>query len=210
MLHIANDVEGAGSRLGFHPTLSFGSCVVTREPLTFKEANERGLLFYTEIRPSSLTFEIEAMLVSCLHLKCLEGIRGKDSRYDPIHKDFNPLLVLKLMRERCEDPVVAMERFRTWVETVSNGEEVEGLTDTVFYDGGHINLCFGLNSAKPSPFGWTGLDLDSLYRGYEKRADAKLRELGVPDNRTKPHRADHDAVLLAEMARVLLYEKMGW
>ena len=55
-----------------------------------------------------------------------------------------------------------------------------------------------------------GLDLDSIYRGYAQRSDANLKELGVPDQREYPHRADEDAIYLAQVGRELLFEKMKW
>ncbi|MBI4120829.1 MAG: hypothetical protein HY457_01040 [Parcubacteria group bacterium] len=209
-VYIANDVEAAGGLLGVHPTLSLGACVVTREPLTYKEYADKGLVFYAELKPTSLAFNLAAMRVGCLHLACLEGLRETDSRYDPTHDDFNPGLVLELMQKVCEEPASALHRFSEWVEKVSEGNPVEGVTDTVFFDSGRINLCFGVHMERISPFGWAGLDLSSLYRGYVKKPDVKLKGLNLPDTREKPHRADHDAVLLAQLARVLLYEKLGW
>jgi hypothetical protein len=150
------------------------------------------------------------MRVGCSHLICLDNIRKSDTRYDPISPDFRPDLVLERMQKTCEEPKVALERHREWVQHVSNGREVEGVTDTVFFDSGRIDLCFGANTNHYSPFGWKGLDIDSLYRGCTGREDANLRELNIPDTRIKPHRADHDAVFLAQIARVLLYEELGW
>ena len=93
---------------------------------------------------------------------------------------------------------------------VSKGQKVEGITDTVFFDSGHINLCFGININESSPFGWNGLDLSSLYQGVTGRENANLGELKVPDTRTKPHRVDHDAVFLAQITKVLLYDILRW
>lgn len=209
-VYVVNDVEAAGNLLGVHPTLSLGACVVVRDPLSYEEYLQGGLVFYAEIQPSSLKFNLEAMRVGCSHLECLEDIRKTDPRYDPTNREFRADLVLKRMQEVCEDPASALNRFWNWAEKIGEEKSLEGVTDTVFFDSGHINLCFGVYTERLSPFGWTGLDLDSLYRGYTKRAGANLRELNVPDTRQKPHRADHDAVFLAQIARVLLYEKLGW
>lgn len=208
--HITLDVEAAGSRLGEHGTLSLGACAVSRERLSFAEYARRGLVFYAELRPISLAFEIEAMRVGCSKLMCIEERRRRDPRYDPTHEAFDPALVLSFMNEYCESRDEALARFAAWIERVSAGRRVIGITDTVFFDGGHVHLCFGMHLNRLSPFGWSGLDLDSLYRGYAGRADANLRELGVPDTREHPHRADHDAVFLAHLAHELLYVRMGW
>lgn len=208
-VYIALDVEGAGHRLNHHSTLSIGAALVTRTPRTFDEYQAAHHVFYTELKPISLAADIEAMRVGCLHLICLETKRYEDPRFDPEHANFDPTAVLDLLDKVGEEPEQAMKRFREWISAVSAGRAVIGVTDTVFFDGGHISYNFGEYSENLSPFGWSGLDLDSVYRGYTGRAEASLKELALPKP-IKAHRADHDAVYLAERARVLLYEKMGW
>jgi len=213
MIYIANDVESAGGRLGFHSTLSIGSAVITREPIEFEEYWDRGLVFYGELQPDLMSYDEEAMRVGCSHLECLEEIKQKDPRYDPADKlHFSPKLVLKLMYERCEHPVSVMRRFGTWIEKIREGKDkdIVGVTDTVFFDGGRLDLLFGLYFQNKSPYGWKGLDLNSVYRGYTQDSNAKLKQLSVPDKRKKPHKADQDAVYLAQIGRVLLFEKMNW
>jgi hypothetical protein len=209
-VYIANDVEAAGHRLGIHTTLSIGACVVTREPLTFDEASDKRLVFYAELRPISAEYEFKAMKKGCLHLECLDEIRKVDSRYNPEHKDFDPKLVLELMDANCESPRGAVQRLSEWTSWVSNGGEVEGVVDTVFFDSGHYNLNFGLNIASRSPYKWNGLDIGSMYRGMTGNPDARLSGLGVNDDRQKPHRADHDAHYIAKVTSKLIYEKLRW
>jgi DNA polymerase III epsilon subunit-like protein len=208
-LYITLDVEAAGHRLGHHSTLSIGAAVVSRTPRTFDEYTAAGHIFYTELKPIDRAADMEAMRIGCLHLICLEDKRRTDPRFDPEHAEFDPVAVLELLDEVGEEPEHAVQRFREWIQTVSAGRPVVGITDTVFFDGGHINYAFGQYSEPVSPFGWAGLDLDSVYRGYAGRADASLKELDLPKP-LKLHRADHDAAYLAERARVVLYEKMGW
>ena len=211
LTYVALDVETAGSRLGYHPTLSIGASLITRQPMLFAEREKNGLIFYAELNPKIYwRYEIEAMRVGCSQLICLESVKKRNRRFDPASESFDCRDTLELMTHACEDTSLALERFRVWLEKVSSCKKIEGVTDTVFFDAGRIGLCFGEDSERLMPFGWTGLDLDSAYRGYTRNPDANLRELGVPDDRQKPHRADHDAVLLAEIARVFLFEKMGW
>ncbi len=210
-LYIANDVESAGGKLGIHSTLSFGSAVIRRIPIAFDEYWEKDLVFYAELQPHSLTFDIEAMRVACSQLICLENIKIKDRRFDSKSPDFDPERVLNLMKSHCELPVLAMHRFKKWIEGIKREDEkIVGVTDTVFFDGGRIDLLFSHFYNGQSPYGWSGLDLDSIYRGYMHDANVSLKTLGVPDERMKPHRADQDAVFLAQQGRVLLCEKMGW
>lgn len=207
-LYITNDVEGAGSRLGHHPILSWGACVVTREPVSFEKAVRAGLLFYRELRPASLNFEEEALRVAARELMCLGGLSSRPE-FNPDHNSFDPVAVLRFMQTKCMSIEDAVKEFHQWIKVVGQGKEVEGVTDTVFYDSGRIDLCLG-SSEQKSPYGWSGTDLDSLYRGYTKRKDANLRELNVPDTRIHPHRADEDAHFLADIARELLYVRLGW
>ncbi len=208
-VYIALDVEAAGSRLGVHSTLSLGACVITHEGLSFAEYRERGLVYYAEIKPDSPAFNSDAMRVGCSQLQCLEEIRTTDKRYEATSEQFSPPRVLTLMSRVCEDPRSAMRRFHAWIEKVADGREVVGVTDTVFFDSGRIDLCFGKFSDQPSPFGHRGLDLTSLYRGYRLDTRAKLKELAVIDWRSKPHRADEDAIYLAQIGKVLLLDIMG-
>lgn len=209
MIYIANDVESAGGKLGVHSTLSIGAAVVTPEKITFGEYWEKGLVFYAELQPHSSTYDIEAIRVGCSQLICLENIKIMDSRFDSASPHFDPERVMNRMKQNCELPVLAMHRFRKWIENIKKeAEKIVGVTDTVFFDGGRIDLLLSHFYHGVSPYGWSGLDLDSVYRGYMRNKRASLKTLGVPDERTKPHRADHDAVFLAQQARVLLYEKM--
>lgn len=210
-LYVANDVESAGGKLGIHSTLSIGAAVITPEKIAFDEYWNRGLVFYAELSPDSLNYDLEAMRVGCSQLVCLENIKLKNSLFDSTSSQFSPTEVLKLMVTNCEAPLYAMRQFSNWIGGVNKlRDKIVGVTDTVFFDGGRIDLLFGHYHQAKSPYGWSGLDLDSVYRGYMRDAHASLKTLGVPDERTKPHRADQDAVFLAQQARALLFEKMGW
>lgn len=114
------------------------------------------------------------------------------------------------MQKRCEDPKEAMDRFWKWVRDISKAGIVEGVVDTAIFDGGRVDLSFGQNTSMSSPFGYTGLDLDSFYRGWTGREDANLRELGLTDKRSKLHRADQDAHFLAQIAHELLFKRLCW
>lgn len=208
-MYITIDIETAGNFLGLHSALSVGACVVTREKRTFSKYFIGELVFYAELQPTSLKYDIEAMRVGASHLKCLEGLKD-DPRYDGTKREFDPLLVLKYMQRHCERPSDAAIRFKKWILRVSGAQSVEGVTDTVFFDSGYLNLWLGTDPTSKSPFGWKGLDLDSLYRGFTGRVDAKLNEIQIADPRKKPHRADEDAVFIAMIARELLYTRLRW
>jgi hypothetical protein len=209
-VYIANDVEAAGSRLGIHSTLSFGAAVITREELSFKDYWSRDLVFYAELQPTSSLFEVEAMRVGCSQLICLEKIKKEKPQYNTSSKDFDSRSVLAYMAYNCEYSVKAMKRFHEWIEKVSVGQRVVGVTDTVFFDGGRVDLLLSHFADKPSPYGHTGINLKQILQGHTRNQKASLSSLRVPDMRTKPHRADHDAVDLALRGRELLFNQLKW
>ena len=208
-VYIALHFEAAGPRLSHHSTLSIGAALVAPRSRTFSQYVVDGDVFYAELKPISLEVDIDAMRIGCSHLRCLETKRRTDSRFDVTHPNFDPLATLDLLDREGEEPEVVMKNFCRWIEELATGRPVVGVTDTVFFDGGHLNYHFGQYYESPSPFGWAGLDLTSLYRGFTRRVDASLSELKatVP---VKPRRADHDAVLLAERTRIVLYDLLNW
>lgn len=211
-VYIALDVEAAGSALGFHPTLSIGAAVVTRNRLTFSELDKKGLVFYGEMKPLSFEFEMEAMRVACSHLQCLDEVKQYNVEFDSNHARFNPARVLRMMNSISADPTDVFSSFQQWILTLSRGQDVVGVCDTTFFDSSHINLGFGFGLHSMSPFGWKGLDLASLYRGMTGKENAKLGEssaIGEYKGFLK-HRADHDAVFLARITHHLLFERLGW
>lgn len=210
MVYITNDVEAAGPNLGVCSTLSIGACIMVREEIPFTKYWEKGLVFYAELKPDSLFWKLESMRVGCSRLICLEGIRKKVKCYDSESFYFSPSMVLEFMENHCESQASAMQRFTAWIEGFSRGQEITGVTDTVFFDAGRIDLCFGLHCFGGSPYGYKGLDLSSIYKGYTKRPQASLKELKVKDERDKPHRADQDAVYMAQIGRELLFKRMKW
>lgn len=210
MIYVANDVESGGPKLGFHPTLSIGAAMVVREELSLDDYFKKGLVFYAELIPDHVMYDVDSMRVGCSHLDCLEEAKKLDPQLDCKSSKFDPRAVIELMKEKCESPVEVASRFHRWLERFSKGEEVVGVIDMVFFDPGRLDFLFGRYCSRPSPFGWRGCDLTSMNHGYTRDPNAKLKNVGVPDQRKRPHRADEDAVYLAQIARVLLFERLGW
>ncbi|MBI4435674.1 hypothetical protein HY630_03310 [Candidatus Uhrbacteria bacterium] len=206
-LYIVNDIETAGHRVGGHAVLSWGACVVTREALTPAERRERGLTFYVELKPISREIELEAIRVGCVGLHCLRLYKG-DPRYDPSSTSFDPRLVFDALERDGLWISEAVERFLSWLERVREGKKVVGVFDTVLFDPAFIQLLF-MHGSIASPYGHHGMDLDALHKGFARNMGAKLRDLGVPDTRETAHCADDDAMYLADIARVLIYERIG-
>lgn len=89
--YIALDIEAAGNRLGHHPTLSIGACLVFRDGIpSFQEALAQGMIFYAELKPDSLEYEYAAMQVGCSQLCCLEREKKKSRYLDVADPSFDP------------------------------------------------------------------------------------------------------------------------
>ncbi len=69
------------------------------------------------------------------------------------------------------------------------------------------DYCYKTGEA--NPYGWSGIDLDSLYRGYAREMGANLKDLGLTDDRETAHCALDDAMYLADMASELIYRRIG-
>ena len=200
-LYISIDVEAAGPKLGADSILSIGCCTVVRENLSFEEYCARGLVFYAEIKPIfSSSYKQTAMRVGCSHLECLEELRRTDPRYDPNSDSFQSMLVLQHMQQVCEYGGDVATRLCSWLDGLHGlkKRELVPIVDTVFFDGGHANLLFGM-SGLDSPFGHKGLDLASLYRGFARRESARLSEIEV-QKIEKPHKADSTSLAFSNVS----------
>lgn len=209
-VYIALDVEASGRITGHSSLLSIGACVVTKVMLPKANMVKKGLTFYRELEPiMPFSYKDEAMKVGCLGLECLKGIKERDKRYDPQSPDFQPQLVCNLLLNAGKPIFVAMQEFLNWINSVSKGRMVIGVTDTVFFDSGLINYYFGRIGKEP-PFNWGGLDMDSLYRGYKKSRHATLHELVLPTRKGSiEHNALDDAIQLADITRKLWFHGIG-
>lgn len=210
-MYIAVDGEMSGTRLGVDSLLSWGACIVTREKLTWNELIERNFIFYSELKPQSLSFEWEAIRIGASQLEALRP-KFMEPRYYPGHRAaFDPEMVLIYLQDHTETEYAptAMRRFTKWVEGHSRTKQVEGITNTVFFDSGWFDYTRAKYGEVRSVFGHRGLDLSSLHKGHTKDPSASfagVTKVGC----ALQHRADHDATWLAEHARIVLYENLGW
>lgn len=208
-LYIAIDVETTGPRIGIDSMLSLGACVVTREQRAYTEKRADGLIFYVEMKPTSLEYNVESIKVGASQLVALKPLCCIP-RFYPGHRKFEPRETLKYLQD-CEhtvNPATAMRKFGTWVGKVGYMKNVIGVVDTTFFDSGFFNYYCTMHGGFNPLFGWSGLDLRSFWGGATGNPEASLKTVGVKDERMHPHRPDEDALLLAETARVVLYEKL--
>ncbi len=207
-MYIANDVETSGSTPGINSVLSWGACVITQQKLSPRERMDRGLTFYVEFKPLTYDYEIEAMRVGCIGLRCIADLRVGDKRYDTASQYFEPRLVLETLANCGETVQEGVQRFMEWVRTLNNkNTKIVPVVDTVFFDSCFIQHLFGV-AGEQSPYGWSGIDLDSLYRGYLRDMSGDLCELGLIDSRAIAHCAIDDAIFLADMAGELIFHRI--
>ncbi|MEK7628309.1 MAG: hypothetical protein AAB421_02745 [Patescibacteria group bacterium] len=208
-VYIALDVETTGSRLGVDSMLSIGACVVPREPKSYEDMVREGFVFYEELKPTSFEYIPAAIRVGASELDALKSC-SHIPRMFPKNPFFEPREAIRYLQDVCTYPPTAMRRFAKWIEDMGRFKRIEPVVDTVFFDSGWINLAFGVHLGVESPFGYSGLDLDSLWRGATGKEKARLKEIGLVDDRKRPHKADEDAAFLAKIAQRVLYEKYQW
>ncbi|MDO8495088.1 MAG: hypothetical protein Q7S32_00985 [bacterium] len=204
--YIYMDIEGVGPLVSIHSMLSWAACVVTPEPYTKLGLEKRGFVFYDELAPISGEYEIEAMRIGCLGLRCLDLYKSAPE-FDARSLQFNPALVLEVLRNKGTEPTAAMAKLREWLaKVVPDGFRPELVTDTVIFDASHINYylsAFGGDNL----FGHSGLDINSYCRGFFQSRSASLKTLGIVDDRLVPHCAEDDAIFGSKLARELLFNR---
>ncbi len=192
--YISVDIEASGPTPGKYSMLSFGACLV----------GDITQQFYREIQPITMNFEKESMLIGCLGLKCLEDILYRDG-YDPkLKRSFKPELVLNVLQQKGETPQKAMSEFGQWIrETVKGDTPVFAAAPTSF-DGMFILWYFDHFAPSSNPFGYSGEDMNSFYRGIIRSTKGTMKDLNVPDNRKPAHNALEDAIYQAQQFEKVL------
>lgn len=183
--------------------LSFGACVV----------GDISQQFYRELKPLSKNLEKEAMLVGCLGLRCLEDILHREG-YDPrLKRAFKPELVLDVLTQKGEEPTTAMFDFGLWVRSAMNGDTPVLAAAPLSFDGMFILWYFHTFAPYANPFGYSGEDMNSFYRGVIRSTKGTMKDLGIPDNRKPAHNALEDAIYQAtefEAVLKMLTQKKEW
>jgi ribonuclease T len=187
-IYISGDIESAGPTPDYS-MLSAGLCVVGRKDLTF----------YRELKPENRKYDIEAIKVGALHLDCIP----KEPKYDPRSSDFRPEAVLDALYDQGEDPKVAMADMCDYIATVRGSYDPILLTDVQPFDGSFLTTYLHRHAGK-NPFGHKGRNIDEVYRGLKRDADASVKDLGIADNRKRPHHALEDAIFQSQLAEPIL------
>lgn len=200
---ISVDIEMSGPTPGKYSMLSLGACVV----------GDTDKVFYAELKPISDGYVTAAMRVACLGLRCLAS--RPEREYNPQHSRFDPSKALGLLREKGQEPSVAMRDFVRWsVESTLGCQPVLAAYPTPF-DVGTILWYLDNFIEEPRfvtkkddfvkhPFGQIARDIGDLCRGHYGNDDAKLEWLGVHERRRVVHNALEDAIQQARVMEELL------
>ena len=184
--YISFDVETSGKTPGKYSMLSLGACVV----------GEREKTFYREFKPISKEFIVEALRVASVGLQCLDDFKQRDE-YNPHHQHFNPARVLELLNEKGDSPQQVMKKYAEWVLINTSGFKPVEAAAPIKFDGRFTAYYFDNFYDGDNPFGHSGEDMNSVYRGLVGRVDASMKELGL---RTEGliHNALEDALQQAQ------------
>jgi hypothetical protein len=182
--YISVDVESTGKTPGKYSMLSLGACVV----------GDIDNQFYRELKPINDNFDPGAMEIGCLGLDC---IKDKGDIYNPKNTNFSPKKVLELLKQEGEEPWKAMDDFRHWAIDVTMGYKPIIAAAPIIFDGMFIAYYFDNFSIYENPFGHSGEDMNSMYRGKQKDINVSMKELNLRPKEL-PHNALEDAIIQAK------------
>lgn len=189
--YVSFDVETSGPTPGKYSMLSLGACVV----------GDTSTQFYREIKPISKHLLIPAMRISAKGLKCLVDLEGDE--FNPGSEDFNPHKVLDVLYEKGEDPRNVMNDYATWVREIAKGFKLVEVAAPIKFDGMFTTWYFDNFYEGKNPFGHSGEDINSMYRGVMKDINAHTAEFNIRGE-DLPHNALEDAIIQArEFEKVL-------
>jgi len=190
--YISLDVETSGSVPGLYNMMSVGAVVV----------GDLERQFYSELKPLNYNYDLEAMKIGSLGLKCIDMSLPE---FNPSNSLFNPRMVLQRLKEYGESPEEGITRLRNWIKSEASGCEPVLLTDVQPFDGNFIMWYFSKFLPDLSnPFGYKGVNIDVLYRGITRNMESNLRDLGIIDDRKTPHNSLDDALFQGKLAEKVL------
>lgn len=190
--YVSVDIEASGRTPGKYSMLSIGACIVGNT-----EAQ-----FYREIKPITRNYNHESMKIACLGLKCLDEYKGRPE-YDPKSDKFDPKLVLDVLEKKGEEPKKVMKEFAEWIIRNTKGFLAVEAAAPIKFDGMFTQWYFDNFYDGENPLGFSGEDINSVYRGFRRNIYASTKELISKDI---PHNALGDARIQAQRFEIILKE----
>jgi hypothetical protein len=183
--YISFDIEASGPTPGRYSMLSLGACVV----------GDTSKQFYREIKPISQNFIVEAMQVSSKGLRCLDELKHLDE-YNFESDMFNPLKVLEVLYKKGEEPGKVMGDYADWVREHTAGFRPIEAAAPIKFDSMFSTWYFDNFYDGENPLGYSGEDINSMYRGVVGDINAHIEQLGLRGE-DLPHNALEDAIIQA-------------
>lgn len=189
--YISVDIEASGPTPGRYSMLALGACIV----------ENTNIQFYRELKPISKNFIIDAMKKGCLGLKCLEDKKHL-LEYNPRSSKFKPELILELLEDSGEDPKKVMRDFADWIVKNTKGFRAIEAAAPIKFDGMFTAYYFD-NFYGKNPFGHSGEDINSFYRGIKRDTNVNIHELKIY-SKNLSHNALQDAISHAKSFEKIL------
>ncbi len=191
--YISDDVESSGPTPGKYSMLSLGACVV----------GEISNNFYRELKPLNKNYIPETIRICSVGFRCLDKYRHMEE-FNPNSPHFNPERVLEKLTEHGEEPAKVMSDFNDWI--VENTKEFDPIETAapIKFDGMFTAWYFDNFFDGKNPFGHSGEDINSMYRGVTGNIYANIRDLKINRENDTQHNALDDCIYQArEFVEVL-------
>lgn len=196
--YISFDIEASGLTPGKYSMLSLGACVV----------GNTDIQFYREIKPITLNFIDSAMRVAVRGLRCLEDLKHLEE-FDYRSEGFNPSKVLDVLYQRAESPEKVMREYVQWVKENTEGFRAVEAAAPIKFDGMFTSWYFDNFYSGENPFGHSGEDINSMFRGARGDIYTDIKQLGLRKGELT-HNALEDAIVQArEFEKVLEIMRKG-
>ena len=178
--YVSVDIESSGQYPWNSSMLSLGVCIVDGQ---FDKT------FYAELKPINKNYIIENFKIGASSLSCLKD-------YD--YPKFNPEEVLEILKQKGENPKKAIPEFVNWVLENTAGYRPILSAAPIIFDGMFVSYYMDKFYKGKNPFGHTGEDMNSIFRGNVRDIKANMKELSLRGKEGLRHNALEDAVQQAK------------
>ncbi|HTZ42015.1 MAG TPA: hypothetical protein VMC07_02300 [Candidatus Omnitrophota bacterium] len=188
--YVSVDIEANGQYPWSASMLSIGACIVS----------DPSQQFYAELKPVNEDYLPDNFKI---------GARGLLSLRDYDFSNFNPEEVLAILAQEGEDPNRVIPNFAGWVLENTSGRRPILCADNLLFDGMFLFHYLDHFYSGENPFGHTGENIQSVFRGKANDMTANLEELSLR-NAVNRHNALIDAVNHArEFHTALVYMRQN-
>lgn len=185
--YISVDIESSGQYPWESSMLSLGACIID---------NKFDKTFYSELAPITTKYNLENFKIGASSLNCL-----KHYNFD----NFNPTEVLDILNLRGECPKEVLPRFAEWILENTKGYKPIFTASPVLFDGMFVSYYFDKFYGS-NPFGHSGEDIQSVFRGNVRDMKANLEDYALRENGKLRHNALDDAIQQAKEFYVTLVQ----